>query len=606
MGNDASVRGARGDPTSRPIQRYRFVLPALGLACAIVSPVIVATAGPAVTTYAAASPWLAVSALTPGLFLILVGCATVVLRSHDRIGALATLLGVGWLAPIWLGWQTEIAAVPGAAVLRSLGIVAVPLLMPLVLHMTLVYPGGRSATGASRLLVGTAYAAAAVAGVGRALFYDPFFDPYCWSDCITNVFRVHNSPVLARAFAMFGLWAGTATGLSVIGAVAWRLARASPVGRATLWQVLVPAAAVALGEVAYASALVDDPAENPSSRVFSTLYVLRAAAVTLLAVGLAWSVLRARRRRSAVTRLADELGATPPLGSLRSVLAETLGDNQLQVAYWLPDAGRYVDASGRTFEPGASRDQAVTSIRRGGELVAVVVHDRALDDGRRLEREIGAAARLAIDNERLRAALLAELDGLRASRVRILETADQARRQMERDLHDGAQQRLLAVTFELRLARAEADAAGDGRLAAELDRALRDAQAALAELREIAHGIYPTILEEAGLGPALATVADSAQVPVDIGDVPTERLPEQVERVAYVTITEAVQAAARNRQGNWQGAVSVHIRRTPGALIVTVEDVPDEPYDRVADQVGVLGGQFAAERHRLRAEIPCD
>ncbi|MFC5004091.1 sensor histidine kinase [Dactylosporangium cerinum] len=594
--------GARGELTSRWIERYRFALPASGLVCAVVSTLLVATAGPVVTTYAAASPWLAVAALTPGLLLILIGSATVVLRTLGRIGALAVLSGIGWLAPIWVGWQTETATVPGAALVRSLGMVVVPLLMPVVLHVTLAYPGGRLPAAAARLLVGTGYAAAAIAGVGRALCYDPFLDQHCWSNCTTNVLLVHNSPALARVFGAFGLWTAVATGLSAVGAVVWRLVRASPVGRATLWPALVPAAAVALGEVASAGAILDNPAESPFRQPFAMLYLLRGAALTLLAAGLAGSLLRAHRRRSAVTRLADDLGAAPSLGSLRSVLAETLGDNRLRVAYWLPDAGRYVDAAGQAFETGPGRDRAVTSVRRGGEPVAVIVHDRALDDGRRLEREIGAAARLAIDNERLRAAMLAELEGLRAARVRILETGDRARRQTERDLHDGAQQRLLAVTYELRLARADAEAAGDGRLAAELDGAVHEAQAALAELREIAQGIYPTILDEAGLGPALATVADSAQVAVDIGDVPAERLPEQVERVAYFTVREAVQAAARHGQD----AMSVDIRRAPGKLVVTVDGVPVEAYHHVADQVGALGGQFAVEGDRLRAEIPCD
>ena len=388
--------------------------------------------------------------------------------------------------------------------------------------------------------------------------------------------------------------------LSIVGTVAWRLAHAGPSGRANLWYGLPPAAA-ALAEATYAIALLRDPAENPHHQPYPTLYVIRAAALTLLALGLAWTLLRARRRRSAVARLAADLGATPPLGSLRTAFADALDDDRLQVGYWLSDAGRYVDASGRPFESRPDADRAVTTIHRGGEPVAVVVHDRALDDGR-LEREIGSAARLAIDNERLRAALLTQLDGLRVSRARIVETGDQARRRLERDLHDSAQQRLLAVTYELRLAQAEADAAGDEPLAAELGAAVNDAQQALAELREIAHGIFPTILAEAGLGPALWTLADDAGIPVEVGDVPAGRLPDAVERTAYFVVTEAVQAAARDDQP----ALSVHIDRLAGSLVVRVDGVPADPYDHIADRVGAVGGRVTVERHRLRAEIPCD
>ena len=135
--------------------------------------------------------------------------------------------------------------------------------------------------------------------------------------------------------------------------------------------------------------------------------------------------------------------------------------------------------------------------------MALVIHDAALSGARELEREIGAAARLAVDNERLRAEVLAQLEDLRASRARIVEAGDSARRRIERDLHDGAQQRLLTLSYELRLARADAEADGDEALAPLLAVDGEEVQAALAELRDLAHGIYPAILTEAGLGPAL-------------------------------------------------------------------------------------------------------
>jgi len=562
----------------------RPAVPAFGVVCAAASIGMIADTRAVVTTYAAASPWLTAAAVTPALGLIAVGCAAVVLRSMGWTGTLATLLGVAWLAPIWVGW-------PGSATARSLGMVAVPFVVPLLAHLTLAYPGGRPATTGARLLLGCAYASAVIAGAGRAAFYDPFFDVYCWSNCSTNVFLVHGSPALARALGSFGLWASAVLGLSICVAVARRFS----------WP-LVPAAAAALAEAAYALALLHDPAEDPHHQPFPTLYLIRSAALTGLALGLASAVLLAQRRRVAAARLAHELGATPPPGSLRTALAQALGDEHLQVGYWLSEHGRYVNASGHPFEPQPGRGQAVTSLRRRGEPLAVLVHDRAVDGGRPLQQEIGPAARLAIDNERLRAALLAQLEGLRASRARIVDTGDQARRRLERDLHDGAQQRLLAVTYELRLARAEAAANGDGALADELAAAVGDAQAALAELRELAHGISPTILDEAGLGPALWTLTDNARIPVALGDVPQERLPDGVERAAYIVVTEAVQAATRDGRAE----LLVEIHRAAGSLLVTVAGVPEGPYDHVADRVGALGGRLIIERDQLRAEIPCD
>jgi signal transduction histidine kinase len=139
-------------------------------------------------------------------------------------------------------------------------------------------------------------------------------------------------------------------------------------------------------------------------------------------------------------------------------------------------------------------------------------------------------------------------------------------------------------------------------LAAEIGAAVDEAQLALAELREIAHGISPTILEEAGLGPALWTLTDQARIPIDIGDLPDQRQPDRVERAAYVVVTEAVQAATRDdREG-----LLVQVHRAPGCLVVTVEGVPAGPYDHIADRVGALGGRLTIERNQLRAEIPCD
>ena len=503
--------------------------------------------------------------------------------------------GAAWLAPCRLARVTVLNCAK-----RGHAGVAVP--GPLLAHLMLASPTGRVPTVSGRVLVGAGYASAAVVSVGRAVFYDPFLDRFCWRNCTDNSFLLHADPQLARALGDVGLRASAVLGAAIATVATWRLARATAVGRSALWYALAPAAAAALAEAAYAVVLLRDPAESPEREPFMTLFVVRGGALTLLAFGLTWTMLHNQQRRTAVARLADELGAAPPLGSLRAALAHVLRDDRVEVGYWLPDARRHVDASGRPFEPQPGRDQAVTSFRRGGHPVAVVIHDRALYDDQRLEREIGSAARLAIDNERLRAAMLTKLDDLRASRARIVETGDEARRRIERDLHDGAQQRLLAVTYQLRLAQADATAAGDYALASALGGAVDQAQAALAELREIAHGIFPTILDEAGLGPALWTLADRAEIPVEVGDLPDERLPHGVERAAYLIVTEAVKAATSHDQAE----LSVRIDRTPGTLVVTVEGRPEEPYDHIADRVGALGGRLTIERHRLRAEIPCD
>ena len=212
-------------------------------------------------------------------------------------------------------------------------------------------------------------------------------------------------------------------------------------------------------------------------------------------------------------------------------------------------------------------------------------------------REIGAAARLAVDNERLRAEALSQLVDLRASRSRIVEAGDSARRRIERDLHDGAQQRLLALSYELRLARADAETAGDEQLVELLDAGSAEVQTALADLRELAHGIYPAILTESGLGPALWTLADTAPLPVEVRDVPVERLPEPVERAAYAVVAGSIEAAVDH--------VSVTVRRDGDDVTIVVAGVAAALPVRLADRVGALGGHIALENGSLRAVIPC-
>jgi signal transduction histidine kinase len=237
-------------------------------------------------------------------------------------------------------------------------------------------------------------------------------------------------------------------------------------------------------------------------------------------------------------------------------------------------------------------------------VVAIVVHDGALGGGRELEGEIGAAARLAVDNERLRAVVLAQLEDLRASRARIVETGDAARQRIERDLHDGAQQRLLTLSYELRLARAAAEEDGDHELASVLAAQLEEVLAALGQVRELAHGIYPAVLAESGLGPALETLADSAAVAVEVEPTGEARYPQPIETALYVAVEEAVADAALRQ------ATHARVRIVRGDGTVAAEVLDDGRGRNGApaaaeDRLGALGGRIVLEDGKLRAEVPC-
>jgi len=241
------------------------------------------------------------------------------------------------------------------------------------------------------------------------------------------------------------------------------------------------------------------------------------------------------------------------------------------------------------------------------------VHDASLAEERELLDAVAGAAALALENERLAAELRASVKELRASRARIVKTADAARRAIERDLHDGAQQQLVALALSLRLARTrlERDPAEAGAL---LDAATRDLQAALQSLRELARGIHPAVLSDHGLGAALDALAQRFPFGVEIAAVPDERLPEPVEATAYFVVAEAITNVARYARASH---AVVTLERDEDALAVVVSDdgvggadpTTGSGLRGLADRVAVLEGRLEVdspigEGTTVRAFIP--
>jgi signal transduction histidine kinase len=263
-------------------------------------------------------------------------------------------------------------------------------------------------------------------------------------------------------------------------------------------------------------------------------------------------------------RLAPRVSVSGPV---RELLAESLGDRTVNIAYWLPDRGVFVDESGAPVklpEPGSGR--AWTAVERDGRRVAAIVHDAALDTSMELVQAAAAASSLAIDNERLKADLRARVAELRVSRQRIVEAADDARRRIERDLHDGAQQQLLALALELRVLRSRVN--GD-EAAALVDGLAQRLEVALGELRELARGIHPALLTQSGLGPAINALAERTPIPVQTDVQVESRLPAPVESTAYFVVAEALTNVARYAHASH---ARVELARDGGEVVVTVAD----------------------------------
>ena len=315
-----------------------------------------------------------------------------------------------------------------------------------------------------------------------------------------------------------------------------------------------------------------------------------------------------RRARSSVSDLVVELGEIEP-GQVRAALARTLGDPSLVLGLWLPDRNMWADEDGRELDLPTDDSRAVTYV---GDRLAVLVHDRDLLDQPRLLESVGAAARLALENERLQAQLRAQLAELRDSRARIVKAGDRERRRLERDLHDGAQQRLLALGMGLQLLHAHVDPAARELLADsenELHHALR-------ELRELAHGIHPAALTDNGLADAVRTLAQRAPVPVTIDvDERLGRLPGPVETAAYFVVAESLANIAKYAEASeaW-----VTVGRENGNARIEIRDDGrggatsngGSGLRGLADRVGALDGALTIDSPpqrgtRIIAQIPC-
>jgi signal transduction histidine kinase len=337
-------------------------------------------------------------------------------------------------------------------------------------------------------------------------------------------------------------------------------------------------------------------------------------ALAFVPLGFLVGLVRSRLAHAAVGELVIELGHTMAPGQLRGALARALGDPSLELAYRLPDSDTYVDIDGRRFElPADGAAQAVTYVEREGRRIAAVVHDASLADNASLVEAACAAAGLALDNERLQADLRARLDDLQSSRARIVAAGDTERRRLERNLHDGAQQRLLSVSFALGLAESRLPTDPEGARAIVVT-ARDELGQALEELRELARGIHPAVLTSRGLGVALKALAMAAPLPVDIA-VPPGRLPEPVEAAAYYLVAEAVANATKYAHAR---GVKVAMSRRDGHVAVIVIDDGVGGADPsagsglrgLADRVEALDGRFSVTSPpgggtTIQASIPC-
>jgi signal transduction histidine kinase len=539
--------------------------------------------------------------LVVGWSFVAAGLVAWRLRPENRIGPAMVVTGFLRLAAA-LAQSQNLLLFAGGHALETAYLAG-------VIYVVLAFPSGRLENSLHRWLFGLAIFAVGPLDVARLVLGG--HDPQSCVGCPTTMLiEVVNSPGIAGALAvaLYGLGAFVAASALAVLLRRWR--RASPRLRYAIAPVLWAGAA---GFVAVFLMVTNHFLEEPAGEAPHVLLdVVTASIAFAFLIGLG----RIRLARSAVADLVIELGNTPGPGELRTALARTLRDPSLVIAYWLPDAERYVDADGHPVVlPVEDHERSVTIVHRDGHTIAALLHDPALREDEQLVESVCAAAGLAMENERLQAQLRARLEELTASRTRIVEATQAERRRIERDLHDGSQQQLVSVAMTLGLA--------DSRFLAEPESAqtfLREARTGLSEaledLRELSRGIYPGILTERGLAPALDELAARGHLPVELVVSLPERLPERVETAAYFTVSEALTNVAKYAHAT---NVGVRVERVDGRAVIQVRDDGTGGADPsrgsglrgLRDRVEALGGHLTLQSPPgkgtvVEAEIPCE
>jgi signal transduction histidine kinase len=340
----------------------------------------------------------------------------------------------------------------------------------------------------------------------------------------------------------------------------------------------------------------------------ATFAVIGTAPIVFLAV-----LLQARLGRASAAQLLVDLGVNPGPAELQDAVARALRDPSARLVYKVAEYDSYADVDGRQTDLQLPPGRSITPITRDGMPVAVLLHDSGLDDDPRLLSSVAAATGMAIQNAQLQVELRARLEELRGSRIRILQAEQNERRRLERDLHDGAQQRLVALSLEL--GKLGFQLAEDPELRARVDAAGSEVAATLTELRDLAHGLHPAAVSDHGLAVALESLATHATVPVQVIGAPVVRLPEPVELAAFYLVCEGLANVAKHARAS---SAVVELTREPTNLVIEITDdgrggattEHGAGLRGLADRVEALGGRLQVwsplgQGTRVRAEIPC-
>jgi signal transduction histidine kinase len=537
-----------------------------------------------------------------GLSFMVAGIAAWQRWPASRLGLLFTIVGYLYLVPYVLVNLANPVAF-------TIGNLSQPIYGAALVHLGLAWPSGRLRSRFERGVVIADYVQSIAFSVAAMMFWNPAFSG-CNASCPANVLLAGDGSLSAWT-AINTISGSVALAFTVVVLILivrhWRSARGWS-RRATVPVVWI-GFAIGLEQI-----LIGGPFDLPVSNLVS----FGLAPLVLLAGPLLFviSTVLARTARGALGAAIVDLEPGAPPGHLRDALAQALGDSTLQLAFRQPDGAGYVDTAGQAVEVARPEPgRAVVPVVGSGEAeAAVLVYDEGLELEPQLVRLTAAAASMALEHGRLQAEVRAQLEQVRASRARIVEAGDAERRRLERDLHDGAQQRLVMLSLALGMARARA-AGADPELGSLIESASKEAREALTELRELARGIHPAVLTETGLAGAIQALVERSPVATTITAVPDGRFPAPIEATAYFVVSEALANVAKHARAS---GAEVTICQRPGRLVVEVSDDgaggarPDggSGLRGLADRVASVGGVLRVDSPpgcgtRLEVDLPC-
>ena len=530
--------------------------------------------------------------IVPGSSFVLAGLIAWSLRPRNRVGLLMIGVGVGLLTGDALLKNRVGQVSPAAEVLLDF---VSPLWAVVLIHLLLAFPGGRLVSRLDRVVVRSFYAVVPLAALLAVIagypvlgkISQPVFDievPAAGSIYLACL-------VIGSALVIRRWFLGGHARRRSMSPVFW------PMVPITVFFVLATAAVLRGSVTALAT-------------VFPLLLVA-------LPVGCLIGLLRSGLDMSSVGDLVVKLSGGLAPEQLQPALAQALHDPSLEVAYWLPAQEWFADLEGRRIElPTADSEQAVSLLGDPASPVAALIYDSSLVDEGQLVDTAAAAVHLALQNARLQVQLRAQLEEVRQSRARLVEAADSERQRVERDLHDGAQQQLVTLLLSLQATKAEAMRRSDFETATLIDANIASLREALGELRELARGIHPTILTQAGLVPAIRSLTERCPIPVDVtGELGDPRLAPPLETALYFVVSEAITNAVKYSKGR---RMCISLGRRSGFAVVEVSDDGVGGADLsvgsglrgLTDRVAAVGGRLIIKSDltggtTIHAEVPC-